>query len=80
YNRLTDDKAFPGGANAGKSFEMEFKNVTLGAQYHINKKTRINMEITDASAEAVDWAGGTGPNDNLDGVDKVYAVQVTHIF
>lgn len=80
YNRLSDDKAFPGGANAGKSFEMEFKNLTLGAQYHINKKTRINMEITDASAEAVDWAGGAGPNDNLDGVDQVYAVQVTHIF
>ena len=60
---------------------MEFKNLTLGAQYHINKKTRINMEITNQDAEAtVNWGATQGPNDNLNGLDRVYAVQVTHIF
>lgn len=80
YNRLTDDTPFSAGPNLGKSFEFEFKTLTLGAQYHINKKTRVNMEIADRSAEAVDWAAGDGPNDNLDGVDKRFAVQLTHIF
>jgi hypothetical protein len=69
YSRLEGDK-----------FEFEFKTITLGAQYHINKKTRINMEIADRSAEAINFAGGAGPNANLDDVDKRYAVQLTHIF
>jgi hypothetical protein len=30
--------------------------------------------------EAIDWASEEGPNDNLDGVDKRYAIQLTHIF
>lgn len=82
YNRLTDDVAFVAGGNTGKTFEMKFENITLGAQYHINKKTRINMEVTDMSAEAVDFGppSANNPNNNLDGLDKVYAVQVTHIF
>ncbi|HHO59371.1 MAG TPA: porin [Thiotrichales bacterium] len=69
YNRMKGDK-----------FEFEFKTITLGAQYHFNKKTRVNMEIADRSAEAVNFASGKGPNDNLDGVDKRYAIQLTHIF
>lgn len=80
YNRLTNDTPFSAGANAGRSFEMEFKTLTLGAQYHINKKTRINMEYADRSAEAVDFPSGAGPNDNLDGVDNRIAIQLTHIF
>lgn len=80
YNRLTGDTAFSAGPNAGKSFEMEFTTLTLGAQYHINKKTRLNMEMADRSYEAVDFASGAGPNDNLDGVDTRYAFQLTHIF
>lgn len=80
YNRLENDTAFPGGPNVGKNFEFEFVTFTLGAQYHINKKTRINMEVADRAFEAVDFAGGAGPNDNLDGVDKRYAIQLTHVF
>jgi hypothetical protein len=80
YNRLENDTVFPSGPNAGKNFEFEFKTVTIGAQYHINKKTRINMEVADRSVEAVDFAGGAGPNDNLDGIDKRYAIQLTHVF
>jgi hypothetical protein len=72
YNRLTDDK-----------LEMEFKTVTLGAQYHINKKTRINMEVADRNFEAINFGApspGTNPNNNLDGVSTRYGVQLTHIF
>ena len=60
--------------------EFKFETFTLGAQYHINKKTRINMEIANRSFEAVDFAGGAGPNANLDGVSERLAVQLTHIF
>lgn len=76
YNRLTDNSAL----GNGRTFEMEFETITLGAQYHINKKTRINMEISDRTFKAVDWPDNTGPNANLDGVNQRFAVQVTHIF
>ena len=76
YNRLTDNPAL----GNGNTLEMEFKTFTLGAQYHINKKTRINMEIANRDFTAVDFPAGAGPNGNLDGVDKRYAVQLTHIF
>jgi hypothetical protein len=69
YDRLEND-----------ALEMEFKTVTVGAQYHINKKTRINMEVADRSFEAINFASGAGPNANLDDVDKRFAVQLTHIF
>jgi len=77
YNRLTNDT--PSATN-GNTMEFQFKTFTIGAQYHINKKTRINMEIADRNVEAVDWPAGVGPNDNLDGIDKRYAIQLTHIF
>jgi len=80
YNRLTNDTPFPGGPNVGKTFEMEFKTFTVGAQYHINKKTRINMEYADRSAEAVDFPTGAGPNDNLSSLGDRFAIQLTHIF
>ena len=80
YNRLTNDAAFTGGPNIGKTFEMEFVTMTLGAQYHINKKTRLTMNYADRSFTAVDWDAGKGPNDNLDGVGNRLAVQLTHIF
>ncbi len=80
YNRLTDATAFPGGPNVGRTFEMQFKTTTLGAQYHINKKTRINMEVSKRDFSAPDFPTGAGPNANLDGVDTRYAVQLTHIF
>ena len=83
YNRLTDDTPFPAGAPAavaGKTLEFKFETITVGAQYHINKKTRINMDISDRSFEAVDFGSNAGPNANLDGVKMRYGVQLTHIF
>ncbi len=80
YNRLTDDIAFPGGPNVGKDFMMEFITTTLGVNYHINKKSRLTLNYESHEAEAPDWGLGAGPNDNLDGIDNRFAVQMTHIF
>lgn len=80
YNRLENDTIFPSGPNAGKNFEIEFTTLTIGAQYEVNKKTRIIMDIENRNAEAVDFAAGTGPNAELDGVDRRFAIQLTHIF
>ena len=38
----------------------------------------VNYEKSDA--EAVNFAGGAGPNANLDGVDDRIAIQFTAIF
>lgn len=69
FDRLEDDQ-----------FEMKFKTITVGAQYHINKKTRINMEVASRDFEAINFAAGAGPNSQLDDVAERYAVQLTHIF
>jgi len=58
------------------SDESTFDTTTIGAQYHINKKTRINMEYSDRSFES-DTAG---VNAQLVGVDSRLAIQLTHIF
>lgn len=83
YNRLTDDKKGTAGGPpplVGKSLEVQFNTLTLGTQYHFNKKTRINAEAAFRDFEAVDWASGEGPNGNLDNVDTRYGIQLTHIF
>jgi hypothetical protein len=56
--------------------ESRFVTTTLGAQYHINKKTRINMEYADRQFES-DTAAVDA---NLEGVKSRYAIQLTHIF
>lgn len=56
--------------------ESTFVTTTLGAQYHFNKKTRLNMDYASRSFEsdtnAVDY--------NLEGVKGRLALQLTHIF
>lgn len=69
YNRMEDDK-----------FEFQFKTMTYGFQYHFNKKTHLTVDYADRKFEAVNFASGAGPNDNLDGVDSRLAAQITHIF
>lgn len=80
YNRLVDDPGPAGGANAGKSFESEWKTFTFGVQYHFNKKTRITFNASRRDVETPAWASGTGPNAEMDGIKNVYALQLTHIF
>ena len=69
YNRMTDN-----------NFEFEYTRLTLGTQYHFNKKTRVAVNYEFNEAEAVNFGAGAGPNANLDGIDDRIAVQVTAIF
>lgn len=76
YNRLENDTLLPN----GKGFETEWKTLTLGVQYHMNKKSRLTLNYAMRDVTAVDWSAGAGPNGNLDGIGNVLAVQLTHIF
>lgn len=80
YNRLVDDTPFPGGPNAGKGFESQWKELTLGVQYHFNLKTRFTFNAIRRSVEAIDWDADAGPNANMDGIGNRMAMQLTHIF
>ncbi|MGD8785450.1 MAG: porin [Thioalkalispiraceae bacterium] len=56
--------------------ESTFDTITIGTQYHFNKKTRVNIEYADR-----DFESDTAPvNANLEGVKGRFAVQLTHIF
>lgn len=56
--------------------EATFDTTTVGAQYHINKKSRVNMTYVtrDFSSEVA------SANAQLEGVSDRIAVQLTHIF
>jgi len=71
FNRLEDTNA-----------EVEFKNTTVGVQYHLNKKTRLAVNIESRNYEAIGTATPVPAalNNNLSGVDKRYSIQLTHIF
>ncbi|HEY9200645.1 MAG TPA: porin [Gammaproteobacteria bacterium] len=56
--------------------ESRYDTATLGAQYHINKKTRVNMEYSSREFES----DTTAVNNQLEGVDARFAIQLTHIF
>jgi hypothetical protein len=58
------------------SDESTFDKTTIGFQYHINKKTRVNFEIADR-----DFSSDTAAvNTQLEGVKNRTAIQLTHIF
>jgi len=79
YNRLTDATKLAGPC----AFEFKFETFTLGAQYHINKKTRLTMNVADRSFDSVNCpapGAGGNPNNNLHGVGQRVAVQLRHIF
>ena len=56
--------------------ESTFDTITVGAQYHFNKKTRLNVDYSTRDAES-DTAAING---NVEGINDRFAVQVTHIF
>ena len=56
--------------------ESTFDTITVGTQYHFNKKTRVNIEYADR-----DFESDTAPvHANLEGVGGRFAIQLTHIF
>jgi len=60
--------------------EFEFKDLTVGVQYHFNKKTRLAFNLQNRDVEATQFASGAGPNGNLKGIDRRLSLQLTHIF
>jgi hypothetical protein len=64
----------------GDVFEAEYNKVTVGAQYFFTKTMRLAVNYEKSDAEATQFAGGAGPNGNLDGVDDRIAIQFTAIF
>jgi len=76
YSRLTDDSGHP----SGNSFESIWTTLTLGAQYHFNKKTRATLNYAIRDVETPDFAEGAGPNAQMDGIGNRLALQVTAVF
>jgi len=66
------------------AYELEFKTLTLGTQYHFNKKARLTINYEIREAEAVKFGNEPppppNPNINLKDVDNRASIQVTHIF
>ena len=79
YDRLTNAEKLAGPC----AFNFEFKTLTVGTNYHFNKKSRVTVNVAQRNYEAVecpDAGPGGNPNNNLEGVDMRYGVQLTHIF
>lgn len=73
YDSYTRDENHPSSA-AGD--ESQFDTLTIGGQYHFNRKTRLNIEYASR-----DFSSDTVAVDNqLKGVDGRLAIQVTAIF
>ncbi len=82
YNRLTNAVKIPGPPSPC-AFKFKFETITLGAQYHMNKKTRLTFNVADRKFDATECkapAAGGNPNNNLQSVGNLYGVQVRHIF
>jgi hypothetical protein len=69
YNRLDGDR-----------FEIKFKRTTVGVQYFFNPRVRVAFNYEFRDADAVNFAGGAGPNANVGGIDNRLGVQVTGIW
>lgn len=70
YNRLTNSALD----------ERKFETVTLGAQYFMNKKSRLIFNYEMRDAEAPGWASTAAPNLALASTDDRVSVQILTIF
>jgi hypothetical protein len=73
YDSYTRDEFHP---TSSPGDESTADTITVGTQYHFNKKTRINAEYASRDFES----DSPGPEVQQDGVDGRFAIQVTHIF
>lgn len=62
--------------NSAANDESTFDTITVGTQYHFNRKTRVNIEYADRDFKS----DTTAVNAQLEGVKGRFAVQLTHIF
>lgn len=74
FDTYTRDEFHPSDTTPGN--ESTFDTITVGTQYHFNKKTRMNAEYSDRDAES-DTAL---IENNVKDIGGRFAVQVTHIF
>ena len=75
YDSYIRDEFHPTAGTQQGIDETDYDTITVGAQYHFNKKTRMNVEYASRDAES-DTALIDG---NLEGLKDRFAVQVTHI-
>lgn len=68
----------------GSLYQLDWKTWTVGAQYHINKKTRVTFNYATRDITAINFdpsgAGAGNPNVNLVGIKDRYGIQLTAIF
>jgi len=64
----------------GRTNQLDWDTWTAGAQYHINKKTRLTFNYAVRDIEAPKFAPNVGPNAQLSGINNRIAVQVTAIY
>jgi hypothetical protein len=76
YDSYTRDEFHPSAGDLQGTHESTFDTITVGTQYHFNKKTRLNAEYASRDAES-DTPLIEG---NVKGIDGRFAIQVTHIF
>ena len=69
-NRLSDDR----------TGERQFSTLTAGAQYFLNRKTRLTVNYEFREAEAPGLGGNHPANRILDDMDDRIGVQITAIF
>lgn len=87
YDRLVDqDSKFPGSPPPLPcGLNTVFKTTTIGTNYHFNRKSRLTLNVADRDFNSPDCPDPTpsipaNPNNNLDGMDLRYSLQLTHIF
>jgi predicted porin len=78
YDRLEDD-----------ALESEWQTITLGANYHFNRKTRFTFNYAMRDVDSIKQrdagvlpVGPTtpNPNNNMQTIEDRISLQVTHIF
>ena len=76
YDSYTRDEFHPSAGTQQGIDESTIDTITVGAQYHFNKKTRMNVEYSSRDAKS-DTAIIEA---NVEGINDRFAIQVTHIF
>ncbi len=76
YDSYIRDEFHPSAGTQQGIDETTYDTITVGAQYHFNKKTRMNVEYATRDAES-DTAL---VHSNVKGINDRFAIQVTHIF
>jgi hypothetical protein len=64
----------------GNRFESHWRALTVGTQYHLNKKTKVTFDFEFHKVSSPNFPSGAGPNAFMDNVGNRVGLQVTHLF